>query len=118
MPGLPRSRKTTSLSQPIHNQLNMYAFAASAAGVGMLAMALPADGEVVYTADNQDPTRLREVCVPRSEPRRNQRFYFLELYDRKQLAGIPMGQRRTPRQRDLFHWCWLFCCLCFRLAGR
>jgi hypothetical protein len=49
----PRSRKTARLSQSIHKQLNMYAFAAGAAGVGMLALAVPAEGRIVYTADNQ-----------------------------------------------------------------
>jgi hypothetical protein len=53
MPQSPRSRKTTRLSQSIHKQLNMYAFAAGAAGVGMLAFAVPAEGRIVYTPDNQ-----------------------------------------------------------------
>lgn len=49
----PRSRKAARLSQSIHKQLNMYAFAAGAAGVGMLALAVPAEGKIVYTADNR-----------------------------------------------------------------
>jgi hypothetical protein len=53
MPRSPRSRKTTTLSQSIHKQLNMYAFAAGAAGVGMLALAVPAEGKIVYTQDNR-----------------------------------------------------------------
>jgi hypothetical protein len=53
MPRSPRSRKTASLSQLTHNQLNMYAFAAGAAGVGLLALDVPAEGRVVYTPDNQ-----------------------------------------------------------------
>lgn len=46
-----RSRKTAILSQSIHKQLNMYTFAAGAAGVGMLALA--AQAKVAYTPDNQ-----------------------------------------------------------------
>jgi hypothetical protein len=53
MPRSPRSRKTASLSQLTHNRLNMYAFAAGAAGVGLLALDVPAEGRVVYTPDNQ-----------------------------------------------------------------
>jgi hypothetical protein len=41
-------RKIVKLSEPIHQQLNMYAIAAGA-GVGMLALARPAEAKVVYT---------------------------------------------------------------------
>ncbi len=44
------SRKTTSnLSESTHQQLNMYALAASAAGVSLLALTQPADAKIVYT---------------------------------------------------------------------
>jgi hypothetical protein len=47
-----RSRRTTktpsNLSQLAHKRLNMYALAASAAGVGMLVLAQPADAKIVY----------------------------------------------------------------------
>jgi hypothetical protein len=42
-------RKTANLSESIHHQLNVYALAASAAGVGALALALPAEAKIVYT---------------------------------------------------------------------
>jgi hypothetical protein len=42
-------RKTANLSKSIQQQLNKYAFAASAAGVGTLALAAPAAGKIVYT---------------------------------------------------------------------
>jgi hypothetical protein len=46
----PRPRKITSnLSDSIHQRLNMYALAASAAGVGILALAQPAEAKIVYT---------------------------------------------------------------------
>jgi hypothetical protein len=44
-----RLPKTANLSESIHHQLNMYALAASAAGVGMLAVAIPAEAKIVYT---------------------------------------------------------------------
>ena len=48
---MPRSpRKTINLSEPVHHRLNMYALAATAAGVGMLN--LPAEGKIVYTPAN------------------------------------------------------------------
>lgn len=45
----PRPRKTANLSHSVHQQLNMYALAASAAGVGMLALAQTAEARIVYT---------------------------------------------------------------------
>ena len=46
----PRIRQTSvNLSESISRQLNMYAIAASAAGVGILALAQPAYARIVYT---------------------------------------------------------------------
>jgi hypothetical protein len=47
-------RKTANLSESLHQQLNMYAIAAGAAGVGVLALALPAEARIVYTAAHRD----------------------------------------------------------------
>jgi hypothetical protein len=43
-------RKAADLSEPIHRQLNMYALAATAAGVGTLALPQPSEARIVYTA--------------------------------------------------------------------
>lgn len=43
------AKPSRTLSESIHHQLNMYAIAAGAAGVGMLALAQPAEGKIVYT---------------------------------------------------------------------
>jgi hypothetical protein len=45
-----RPRKTVSLSSSVHRRLNAYAIAAGASG---LALALPAQAEIVYTPANQ-----------------------------------------------------------------
>jgi hypothetical protein len=45
-------RKTANLSESIHRQLSMYAFAASAAGVRILATAQQAEAKIVYTPAN------------------------------------------------------------------
>jgi hypothetical protein len=42
-------RKSSQLSEACHHRLDLYAMAAGAAGVGMLALAQPAPAEVVYT---------------------------------------------------------------------
>ncbi len=42
-------RTPSRLSDSVHHQLNMYALAASAAGVGVLALAQPSMGEIIYT---------------------------------------------------------------------
>jgi hypothetical protein len=45
-------RKTAALSESIHHQLNMYALAAGAAGVGVLALAQASQAKIVYTKAN------------------------------------------------------------------
>jgi hypothetical protein len=42
-------RKTANLSDSFHHQLNLYALAASAAGVGVLASTQPVEAKIVYT---------------------------------------------------------------------
>jgi hypothetical protein len=42
-------RKPSNLSESLHRQLNAYALAASAAGVGVLALTQPAEGKIIYT---------------------------------------------------------------------
>jgi hypothetical protein len=44
-----RLRATAELSDSIHQQLNMYAVAAGAAGVSLLALAQPSEAKIVYT---------------------------------------------------------------------
>jgi len=49
-------RRTTEVSESLQRKLNAYALAASAAGVGMLAMAQSAEAKIVYTpADKSIP---------------------------------------------------------------
>jgi hypothetical protein len=45
----PRPRATAELSKYLNHQLNMYAVAAGAAGVGMLAFVQPSEAKIVYT---------------------------------------------------------------------
>jgi hypothetical protein len=45
----PGPRKTVELPRSLHQQLNMYALAAGAAGVGLLASAQSAEAKIVYT---------------------------------------------------------------------
>jgi hypothetical protein len=45
-------RKTQPLSESLQQRLNMYTLAASAAGVGVLALAQPAEARIVYTKAN------------------------------------------------------------------
>src|ERR1700720_3949367 len=43
------SRTPSGLSESINQHLNMYALAATAAGVGFLALSQPAEAKIVYT---------------------------------------------------------------------
>jgi len=53
MPRLLPPRKTIKLSESLHRRLNMYASAASAAGVSVLALAGASEAKVVYTETHQ-----------------------------------------------------------------
>ena len=44
-----RPRAVAELSESVNHQLNMYALAAGTTGVGLLALASPADAKIVYT---------------------------------------------------------------------
>jgi hypothetical protein len=44
-----RNRTTCTFSDSFHYRLNMYTLAASAAGVGILALAQPAEAKIIYT---------------------------------------------------------------------
>ena len=44
------ARVSSQFSEPLHRQLNAYALAASAAGVGMLALVQHAEAKIVYTS--------------------------------------------------------------------
>jgi hypothetical protein len=45
----PHARTSAELSDSVHRRLTMYALAASAAGVGVLALVEPAEAKVIYT---------------------------------------------------------------------
>jgi len=45
---MPRPQTPSRISDSLHQRLNSYALAASAAGVGMLALAQPAEAKIVY----------------------------------------------------------------------
>jgi len=47
-------RTPSKLSDSVHHQLSMYALAASAAGVGVLALSQPADAKIVYTKTHEE----------------------------------------------------------------
>jgi len=46
-------RAPSTLSDSVHNQLDLYTLAATAAGIGLLALAQPAQAKVVYTSTHQ-----------------------------------------------------------------
>jgi hypothetical protein len=49
MKSLPRSKTPCVLSDSLDRRLSSYALAASAAGIGLLALSSPAEGKIVYT---------------------------------------------------------------------
>jgi hypothetical protein len=48
----PLPRRTSKLSESVHQRLNMYAAAAGAAGVGLVGLGHPAEAKIIYTPAN------------------------------------------------------------------
>src|ERR1700746_2412482 len=55
--------KTADLSKSIHQQLNMYALTAGAAGVGMLALVQPTEAKIIYTAAHLNITPNHTIAL-------------------------------------------------------
>ena len=57
------SREAVKVPQSLHNNLALYALAAGATGVGVLALAQPAEGEVVYTPAHEIIGRRQSFAI-------------------------------------------------------
>ncbi|MGA2021233.1 MAG: hypothetical protein ABSH02_11635 [Candidatus Sulfotelmatobacter sp.] len=57
------ARKTVTLRQFVHHDLTVYALAASAAGVTVLALTQPADGQIVYTPAHEQIGRNGKMLI-------------------------------------------------------
>jgi|CZKJ01.1.fsa_nt_gi hypothetical protein len=53
MPSTAQPRRNVELPQSLHRDLRLYALAAAAAGVGVLALVQPSEAEIVYTPEHQ-----------------------------------------------------------------
>ena len=58
-----RPRASSKLSDSVHHQLSMYALAASAAGVGVVALSQPADAKIIYTPTHSRITPNHTIAV-------------------------------------------------------
>jgi hypothetical protein len=57
------SRNCSKLSESLNRQLNAYALAAGAAGVGLLALTQPAEAKIVYTPAHRKITQFPKVVL-------------------------------------------------------
>jgi hypothetical protein len=57
------SKTPFKLSDSVHHQLSMYALTAGAAGVGVLVLAQPAEGKIVYTTTNLPLMNQHQVLI-------------------------------------------------------
>ena len=62
-PSLRPPRTPSNLSDSVFHRLNMYALAASAAGVGLVALSQPADAKIVYTSTHSQITPNHTIAV-------------------------------------------------------
>ena len=96
-----KSRPTTQLSSAQSQQLKAYALAASAAGVGLLALTHPAEAEVVYTPAHFTFKGVRaSVFIDVNHDGLND--YQLNLINTREfdvLYVLPWGGRIGPNQQ-------------------
>jgi hypothetical protein len=84
-------RTAADLPQSVHQRLNMYAVAASAAGVGMLAVAPPSEAKIVYTAAHISITPNHTILLDLNHDRTTD-FSF-----RNVLSTTSVGSFRSDR---------------------
>jgi hypothetical protein len=58
-----QSRNPAELSKPVHRELSLYSLAASAAGVGVLALARPAEAQIIYTPAHETVSHNHEILI-------------------------------------------------------
>jgi hypothetical protein len=81
------SRTPRHLPYSIHQQLNMYALAASAVGVGLLALAQPAGAKIVYTPTKVQLITGQDIYVDLDHDGTND-FYFVGQQSQKTSSGF------------------------------
>jgi len=86
MKASPLPRKTANLSESIHQQLSMYALAAGAAGVGMLALAQSSEAKIVYTPAHKQLPLNRVLNLDLNHDRISDFQFFLN--SRHTSAGV------------------------------
>jgi len=92
-----RRRPVTNLPNPIRQQVNLYVLAASAAGVGILALAEPAEAEIVYTPTHVKIAPNRTVALDLNHDGsvdftfRNQLYIYSVYARRDDLTIAPEG---------------------------
>jgi hypothetical protein len=87
-------RTPCRLPDSVHRQLNMYALAASAAGVGALALVQPAGARIIYTPANRvigDGSVLDLNHNHRVDFRFHSQFHILASSSSSQLSVFPVG---------------------------
>jgi hypothetical protein len=81
------SRTPRHLPYSIHQQLNMYALAAGAVGVGLLALAQPAGAKIVYTPTKVQLITGQDIYVDLDHDGTND-FYFVGQQSQKTSSGF------------------------------
>jgi len=81
------SRTPRPLPYSIHQQLNMYTLAASAVGVGLLALAQPAGAKIVYTPTKVQLITGQDIYVDLDHDGTND-FYFVGQQSQKTSSGF------------------------------
>lgn len=88
------SNQPSRLSESLHRQLNSYALAASAAGVGVLALAQPAGAKIVYTPTHTNIPLGVPVYIDLNHDQKND----FVLYYHVQIIGLTVDPVNSYNQ--------------------
>jgi hypothetical protein len=99
-----RPRTPSRISESLHQRLNSYALAASAAGVGMLVLAQPAEARIVYTKTHVVLTGLSNMSYLLdlnhdgiNDFSLSDRYFFFQSGNAATLRCIPEGSLNGAR---------------------
>jgi hypothetical protein len=100
----PRARRTAELSKSLHQQLNMYALAAGAAGLGLLTLAHPAEGKIVYTPANLPLMNQNQVFFDLNHDGINDFFFYGQSISRRSISTFFFRLTVSPAQKGNAVW--------------
>jgi hypothetical protein len=98
------SRTLSNLSESCNRQLNAYTLAAGAAGLGLLTLAAPAEGKIVYTPANLPLMNHQQVFFDLNHDGVNDFFFYGQSISRRSVSTFLFRLTVSPAQKGNAIW--------------